>query len=546
MNCFFCNQSFNIKDLITHLRKYHDEIWRCGEDGCMRVFGRAFELTNHFKKAHSLLAQVNVTTPKPNSFIVKPTNNEIPELNTMLIPNVCVSNNTTFLDTQHAMNLSAKSFLLNLHTQPNLNRSQVSSIANSVVHFLINPLIEIYQHLQNASKSIQCEPLDHIKSSLITLSSEYNLTQMLTKEGQYIHPKKLIIDSSVQTVQHKHIMQYNAQEKKGSFVPMPELFKLFFELPNVFESTLNFMNTLNEKTELVNFVQGSYWKTKCSNHAGKLVIPFHLYFDDWEPDNALGSHRKLNSIAATYILFPTLPKHVSSLLENILVVQLFKSKDKLYGDSKTYINLVKECSALEKNGILLKINNKVIRVYFMLGLILGDNLGIHEILGFSKSFVANYCCRFCKVHRNDLHIKNSVNESLIRTKEGYESDLTLNNVSETGIVQDCIFNKINSFQVTTNYAVDIMHDMYEGVCHYDLGLVLNYLIYEKNLFTLNDFNDRKQMFSYGPAEVGNISQPILLKHIQDKKFQTSASEMRCIWNFFTLIIGDKVPKTDPV
>lgn len=67
-----------------------------------------------------------------------------------------------------------------------------------------------------------------------------------------------------------------------------------------------------------NFSQGSLWKNKLKSFENKLVISFHLYFDDWEPDNALGSHKKLNSIAATYVLFPTLPPHFQSRLENIL------------------------------------------------------------------------------------------------------------------------------------------------------------------------------------------------------------------------------------
>lgn len=67
------------------------------------------------------------------------------------------------------------------------------------------------------------------------------------------------------------------------------------------------MKSLTNLECISNFSQGNFWKNKISTHKNKLVVPYHLYFDDWEPDNALGSHKKMNSMAAAYILFPTLP-----------------------------------------------------------------------------------------------------------------------------------------------------------------------------------------------------------------------------------------------
>lgn len=183
------------------------------------------------------------------------------------------------------------------------------------------------------------------------------------------------------------------------------------------------------------------------------------------------------------------------------------------------------------------IPNKSIRLYFVLGLILADNLGMHKILGFRN--------HFCKIYRNDLYIKTTEDVSLLRTKEQYEHDLALNEVSETGIKGECIFNNLASFHVVTNFSVDIMHDLYEGLCHYDFAQILNYFIYEKEYFSLNEFNDRKAMFAYG-SDIGNISQPVLLDHIKRHKLNTSASEMRCLFHFLTLFVGDKVPTKDVV
>lgn len=305
------------------------------------------------------------------------------------------------------------------------------------------------------------------------------------------------------------------------------------------------LNSSNSNFKLTNFIQGELWQKKIYHLKDKMVIPYHLYFDDWEPDNALGSHKKLNSIAACYAMFPTIPPKFYSLLENILVVQLFKSIDKKFGDSQTYLNLIKECIFLEKEGIDIEINNKKIKVHFVLGLIIGDNLGIHEILGFAVSFMANFNCVFCKVTRVNSQKLCCEDMSLLRNIIQYNLDLQSNDVSTTGIKYECIFNKIPTFHAITNFSVDIMHDMYEGVCHYDLSIILNYFL-ENGLFTLDALNNKKKLFDYGVTEIGNISQPIQLKHIEKNKFNMSASEMRCFVHFLPLIIGEYVPVKDKV
>ena len=57
------------------------------------------------------------------------------------------------------------------------------------------------------------------------------------------------------------------------------------------------------------------------------------------------------------------------------------------------------------NGIDINIPQFKGKLYFELGLILGDNLGIHSITGFTESFSSNLCCRICTVAKADMKIK---------------------------------------------------------------------------------------------------------------------------------------------
>lgn len=176
---------------------------------------------------------------------------------------------------------------------------------------------------------------------------------------------------------------------------------------------------------------------------------------------------------------------------------------------------------------------------------LGDNLGVNTLLEFSKSFSANYFCRFCKAHKSIT--KQSVEDrSLIRTVDNYSVDVLTNNFKETGIYQESILNRIKSFHVINNYCVDIMHDLFEGVCHYNMCHIIKCYTETVQLFFLETLNIRKATFNYGSLEVGNCSPPFLDSYLQRFRLKKSAKEMRTNVHFFSLMVGDLIPYDDKV
>lgn len=48
-----------------------------------------------------------------------------------------------------------------------------------------------------------------------------------------------------------------------------------------------------------------------------------------------------------------------------------------------------------------------------------------------------------------------------------------------------------------------LHDLFEGICHYDMCHIINHCI-SSNYFSLRTLNIRKQMFDYGGLEIDNI------------------------------------------
>lgn len=105
---------------------------------------------------------------------------------------------------------------------------------------------------------------------------------------------------------------------------------------------------------------------------------------------------------------------------------------------------------LETNGISFIVENKPINVKPILGLILGDNLALNELLGYVMSFAANHPCRICTLPRSEMQKCTSQKSEYLRNEENYNAGLQLMDPSKTGIVSDCEFNRIKSFQVYKN------------------------------------------------------------------------------------------------
>lgn len=106
---------------------------------------------------------------------------------------------------------------------------------------------------------------------------------------------------------------------------------------------------------------------------------------------------------------------------------------------------------------------------------------------------------------------------LLRDRLQYNECVAAIDKGETyGIKEECVFNKIPEFDVIESASVDVMHDLLEGICRYDLALILHYFIYEKKLFSLKEFNQRLQAFNFGNDQHQNRQVEVLESHLTGK------------------------------
>lgn len=183
---------------------------------------------------------------------------------------------------------------------------------------------------------------------------------------------------------------------------------------------------------------------------------------------------------------------------------------------------------------------KIIRVISVL--MLGDNAGQNSILGMVESFSANHYCRFCCLNISQLKSLTTATNSNLRNKLNYAEHLLINNPSTTGIKEESIWNTLRYFHVTESSTTDIMHDISEGIMHYDMILILKHLI-EIKIISITDLNYRLGKFNFQPKSL-NKPPPIPRDILNRKKFPMSASEMFNFTVHFSYLIGDLVPETD--
>ncbi|XP_022164770.1 uncharacterized protein LOC111029861, partial [Myzus persicae] len=507
--------------LVIHFKVFHslgpDSSYDCCEKSCFQSFQSLSSFKRHVKNKHIIKLASNVSVPTQNC-IINNTNIDTPSLTSNATSIFVQNDNFNGFNYQSAvsdLHKSAVQFVLGLHVKNNITFRDVLNIQKGIVELITKPTAQLLDSFVKEKindplllSSFKALSLD-ISNTFTLCSTEYRLMNWLMEEQYINHLNQIVVNREVTSV-------YN----KG-------------------ELSLDRINNLNSSNSLKNFIQGDLWKTKLVNFSDKIVFPYFLFIDDLEINNPLGSHSTFQAVSAVYYSFPLLENN--SKLTNIFLAAIIKSVDmKEYGNESCLKSLIDVLYSFEKEGIIISTPEKGdTRVYFMLGLVLGDNLGLNSILDFSRSFSASYFCRFCKASK-DITKKLFEEDSLLMR------NITNYNNSKTGVHGESFLNKIPSFHVTQNYCVDVMHDLFEGICHYDMCHIIKYFTENVKYFSLDTLNLRKSNFNYGSIEIGNISPSINTKHLQNFHLKMSAREMMTFTHFFPLMVGDLVPENDEV
>lgn len=501
-NCFVCSKTVGSYLLLKrHMSSVHSDHlgpFICKENSCFRSFNHLHSAYKHIK-CHRDHKEFRGTE---NERVYEPIDSESVSLpvEQAVLPNTLRNFGLSLIEKKEL------EFVCKLYLKPHLTRNDVDDIINET------------KALRN-DDSRQCfSKLDTEYKRFTFLKSLNLLVEPVTLSLGNICPSK---PSNVAKIQ---------------FISIRKTLLNLFEIPGFLNEIESYMNVSSDN--ISDIKDGHLHQSH--DHLGKL--PLVLYFDDYETGNPLGSHKGVHKMGCIYFSLRCLPPYRYSSLQSIFLVSLFHSKlRETLGNSKVLSRLITELCDLETNGIMFR--EKCYKIY--LAGVLGDNLGVNSLLGYVESFVANYCCRFCKASRDQIHFMSSEKAELMRDAGNYSQDLLKQDPSQTGIKEECVFNRIPSFHATRNFFVDVMHDICEGVANYDMCLVLQYYI-SNGVITLAHLNDRIHHFEF--SKVNKSNRPCCITKLKLKKgnLSMSASEMHNFVLYFPLIIGDLVPLNCPV
>jgi len=167
-----------------------------------------------------------------------------------------------------------------------------------------------------------------------------------------------------------------------------------------------------------------------------VYVRIHLYSDEFELCNPLGSRKGVHKICAFYFLVGNLETKYWSSLSNIHLAMLCKFKHvKTAGYTAILEPLLADIRVLETDGFVVEVDSVEHRVFGSVVTLSGDNLTSHMLGGFNSSFSFGRICRQCMTTKSAISDVLSENDCNLRTAEGHayhlkavENDSTLSAV----------------------------------------------------------------------------------------------------------------------
>ncbi|XP_026018914.1 uncharacterized protein LOC113019411 [Astatotilapia calliptera] len=553
--CYICKiHHTSCSVLFRHLKFQHGlypgKFLRltCGEPGCSFIFHTYSGYKRHLFRAHGDCVHsevINNFEPVPNdgTSVSQPVNVAHPMTITTPVP----------VEKRQILNMCSSV----------IAQVQSSGVPESTVQ-LVGSLEELVNDIHAHAKQsvVDClstdtsrETLEKVEDCFDQLENPFSCLNTESKRIRYFEQKWKIVEP----IEHVLGVRFDVRKDRttGTYRQVPVNDK-FMYVPIMGSLSSMFRNSelcssfqkkkLNMEGLYRDLNDGSYFKNHSLFSQQEHALQIQLYYDDFETANPLGSKKGVHKLGCIYFVLRNLPPELNSVVMNIHLVALFHSEDlKKYGFDPILKPLVDDLKILETEGMQVPFSATPVRG--SLFQITGDNLALHSIFGFVESFSANYCCRFCLTDKTELQSVFSEDHVglTLRSKElhykhcgAIQQNPALG--STFGVKRNCLLNSLRLFHISDNYAVDIMHDLLEGVVQYELKLVFQYLI-KTSLISLNSLSQRIISFNYGYAQRRNRPGGLKLDD-NSKDLGLNAVQSWCLLRNSPLIFGDIVCRND--
>lgn len=290
-------------------------------------------------------------------------------------------------------------------------------------------------------------------------------------------------------------------------------------------------------------------------HLDRKSLIIGLYYDAFQAGNPLGTHTRTQNIGAVYCAITN--KRPTGSLDDVFICMLFPEQtlDKDSSWSQLLDPLIGELKTLEQSGIQLN----GIHYEVVVPMLLGDNLGVHSVAGFTKCFSGgSMMCRHCTMSKDAIQTTTTEDMTKLRTRAQYDDALRLVQEEEfdpetckaVGITAECPLTKLKEFHPTDSMPPDIMHDVLEGVAPKTVEQVLEKVI-DKELVTETALQRSMKTFPYSHVDTNKpVANPLRAKQNSTQRprskalkargnrtaFKQTASEAWCLLRLLPLIL----------
>lgn len=493
--------------------------------------------------------------------IVDEISNNVPHFDCSAGPSNTPQSTSPLTNHLRDINEAAVAFTLELHNETNIPRSDVITIQRKASELNTNIVKRVEEVLDSVltgdenpqSKFELSKYLERLKQPFDFIDTDYKFFKYIENLDIFRFPTTVVLKND-ETLSKPQ--QYQETENvKGQIVllDIEHQLKSYFYSDGVLQKTIANTIALEKQSSISNIVNANVWKTIKKRYPGDVLIPVSIYSDEFEVNDCLSSHNKKHVICGIYYSIPTIPDQYRSKLCNIFVAGMIRKVEiNEVGISKLFNEVIQKFKRIEEKGTTFIIEDKAISVRFVLSIVQGDNLGLHQMHQF-MTFSANFYCRFCSRSRDQCQTDTEEQLEYRRTIETYNNDVKTNRPSETGVRGPSIFNQLPCFHVVENLYVDAMHDFFSGgICTLGFTAILNYCIYVKKFISLSAFNTQKTMISKTVLDTSLSRMPDLTECFvpQTKSksivIRATASELKSFAHYFTFILGPFVPQSDAV
>ena len=546
-----CKRKFvHLRHLRSHLHIFHSSSQRaalyCGINDCQLVYSTGQSFRKHLERSHHALLTAEL--PEISETSTQAVSAEVTE--GMECENVVdITGND-----EHNRN-TFKELMTRRFMQFALKVCEEHILPKSVFHSLMHDLCEltkicqedflqsIMKHLNN---TCDIQTLNSIQSDATVLS---NIWDTVDTDQKFLNACKSLF--AYVPGQEIVLGKDTTSMKKMSFryVPITETLKSYLMHDDVLEAIS--VDPLSKPGVISEFTDGTVYQENiyCRNHPGCLML--HLYIDEVELCNPLGSAKKKHKITAVYMTVGNIPRKYLSALRNIHLVLLCPSVvAKKYGLEVVLQNAISDIRTLESDGISVHYGGHVYHFHGTVVSVSGDNLASHELGGFRMCFSSGRICRYCMITYDTM--KNFTSESdagfpILRTQSVHEmhvksvvNDSSLSAVY--GVRGDCCMRDLETFNAITHLPPDVMHDVLEGVVPKSLSVILKKLLSNK-VMSVKQFDSRLSAYKFGSNDRKDIP-PLLGNTFFSSEIHGTAAQNYTLLRMLPYLIGDLVPVND--